>query len=295
MMKQKISLSLALLILFSLALAMPLVGNANDEWTCPKCSTVNTGNFCNNCGEKKPAVDKQSSGSSGEFKLFLKIEFEENFFFSTYDVDVYLNDKMIGEMSHGKSFEKNLTVPVGNYTIRFYEQGDKSVKGEAQFAVASDTKFSCEIHAKNDKIKIDDIEANGGKVDTRAVISEPNAINGVEATLLSVKESKGSSYGKPDAGNVYVLCEFDIFNDSGSELAISSLLSFEAYCDGYKYDSSLAAIMQVSQQLDGSLETGRRMKGGIGFEVPKDWEELEIIFKPDFWSDDQLVYVVQNK
>lgn len=27
-------------------------------WTCPKCGTVNTGNFCGNCGEKKPADGK---------------------------------------------------------------------------------------------------------------------------------------------------------------------------------------------------------------------------------------------
>lgn len=28
---------------------------ANAKWICPKCNTENTGNFCNNCGEKKPA------------------------------------------------------------------------------------------------------------------------------------------------------------------------------------------------------------------------------------------------
>ena len=26
----------------------------NGQWTCPKCGTVNTGNFCSSCGEKKP-------------------------------------------------------------------------------------------------------------------------------------------------------------------------------------------------------------------------------------------------
>lgn len=293
-MKKQISLLLALLMLFSLAFSMPFVGGAEDEWTCPECATVNTGNFCSNCGEKKPVAETLASGETGEFKLFLKIDFEENLFFSTYDVDVYLNDKMIGEMPHGKSFEKTLSVSAGNYTIRFYEQGDKSVKGEALFAVASDTKFSCEIHAKNDEIKIDGIQTNGGEVDTRAAAGKPNSINGIEATLLSVKESKGSSYSKPDAGNVYVLCEFEISNDSSSELAISSLLSFEAYCDGYKYDSSFGAIMEVSNQLDGSIDPGRKMKGGIGFEVPKNWKELEVIFKPDFWSNEKLTFITRN-
>lgn len=29
---------------------------AEDQWTCPKCGTKNTGNFCSNCGEKKPVA-----------------------------------------------------------------------------------------------------------------------------------------------------------------------------------------------------------------------------------------------
>lgn len=28
-----------------------------DSWTCPKCSTVNTGNFCSNCGTAKPVSE----------------------------------------------------------------------------------------------------------------------------------------------------------------------------------------------------------------------------------------------
>ena len=31
---------------------------AANGWTCPKCGTVNTGNFCGNCGEKKPDSGK---------------------------------------------------------------------------------------------------------------------------------------------------------------------------------------------------------------------------------------------
>ena len=37
--------------------AAPAAAPAADTWTC-KCGTVNTGKFCENCGEKKPeAVD----------------------------------------------------------------------------------------------------------------------------------------------------------------------------------------------------------------------------------------------
>ena len=38
--------------------AAPAPAPAQAGWTCPKCGTVNTGNFCGNCGEKKPGTDK---------------------------------------------------------------------------------------------------------------------------------------------------------------------------------------------------------------------------------------------
>jgi membrane protease subunit (stomatin/prohibitin family) len=37
--------------------AVPAAPAANG-WTCPKCGTVNSGNFCGNCGEKKPDSGK---------------------------------------------------------------------------------------------------------------------------------------------------------------------------------------------------------------------------------------------
>ena len=29
---------------------------AGNTWNCPQCGTVNTGNFCNNCGTKRPSA-----------------------------------------------------------------------------------------------------------------------------------------------------------------------------------------------------------------------------------------------
>ncbi|MBQ9328036.1 MAG: SPFH domain-containing protein [Solobacterium sp.] len=36
----------------------PAPATAAAGWTCPECGTVNTGNFCGQCGAKKPAVGK---------------------------------------------------------------------------------------------------------------------------------------------------------------------------------------------------------------------------------------------
>lgn len=36
-----------------------------NSWTCPKCGTMNTGNFCTNCGTKKPVNDKKHCPNCG--------------------------------------------------------------------------------------------------------------------------------------------------------------------------------------------------------------------------------------
>ena len=82
---------------------------------------------------------------------------------------------------------------------------------------------------------------------------ETAELNDVQVTLTGVTESKGSDYNKPTDGNIFVLAEFEIVNNSEKELAISSLISFDAYQDGYSTSLSLSALMENdSEHLDDS-------------------------------------------
>ncbi len=118
----------------------------------------------------------------------------------------------------------------------------------------------------------------------------------VAVTLVNVTESEGSSFNTPADGNIYVLCEFEIQNNSSKELTVSSLLSFEAYCDDYTCTYSLGALMEKGDknQLDGTVAAGKKLNGVIGYEVPTDWQELEIHFTPDVWVGKSMVFVATN-
>ena len=118
----------------------------------------------------------------------------------------------------------------------------------------------------------------------------------VVVTLVDVTKSTGSTYNKPADGNIYVLCEFEITNNSDEELNISSLLNFEAYCDDYSCDYSFGALLEKGDkgQLDGTVAAGKKMKGVIGYELSADWKELEVQFTPDILSDDKIVFVATN-
>lgn len=141
-------------------------------------------------------------------------------------------------------------------------------------------------------------KATETKTDDKTVfyVGETAELRGVQVTLVSVTESEGSAYNMPTEGNAFVLCEFEIVNDSDKEIAVSSLVSFEAYCDDYTCTFSLGALMEKNDknQLDGTVAAGKRFNGVVGYEVPTDWQELEVVFTPDFWSGKDITFVATN-
>lgn len=127
-------------------------------------------------------------------------------------------------------------------------------------------------------------------------VGETAELRGVRVTLVDATESDGSAFNVPTDGNVYVLCEFEIENQSDKEIAVSSMLSFEAYCDDYTCTFSLGALMEKGNknQLDGTVAPGKKFNGIVGYEVPADWQEIEIVFTPDFWSGKDITFVAVN-
>lgn len=127
-------------------------------------------------------------------------------------------------------------------------------------------------------------------------VGQSAELRDVAVSLVKVSESKGSDFNKPADGNVFVLCEFEIANNSDSEIAVSSMMSFEAYCDDYACTFSLSALLEKGNknQLDGTVASGKKFNGVIGYEVPADWKELEVHFTPDFWSGKDIVFVAGN-
>lgn len=131
---------------------------------------------------------------------------------------------------------------------------------------------------------------------TAFLVGETAELGDVQVTLKGVTESTGSAYNKPGDGNVFVICEFDIANNSNGEIAVSSMMSFDAYCDDYACTFSLSALMEKGSknQLDGTVAAGKKFSGVVGYEVPADWQELEINFTPDVWSGKNITFIATN-
>lgn len=112
-------------------------------------------------------------------------------------------------------------------------------------------------------------------------------LNDVVVTLVDISENNGGNYMVPQDGNIFIVCEFEIENNSDADIAVSSIMSFEAYVDDYSTQMNLTAMLSTGKtQLDGSVAPGKKMSGVIGYEAAADWQNLEIRFAPNFWSRD---------
>ena len=126
-------------------------------------------------------------------------------------------------------------------------------------------------------------------------VGEVADIKGIQVSLLGTTESKGSDFLTPDEGNIFILCEFEISNNSDKDISVSSIMSFEAYCDDYSVNQDILGLQapegKGKNQLDGSVAAGKKMNGIIAYQVPEDWKNLEIKFSPSFWSNKSATFI----
>lgn len=126
-------------------------------------------------------------------------------------------------------------------------------------------------------------------------LMETAEMNNVKVTMTNYNESNGSEWNSPSEGNVFVLIEFEIENNSDSDVAVSSVMSFNAYIDNYSASLSLGALMENnSTQLDGSIAPGMKMRGWIGYEAPTDWKNIEIHFTDNVWNNNKFEFLIQK-
>lgn len=126
-------------------------------------------------------------------------------------------------------------------------------------------------------------------------VGEAVSLNDVVVTLVGVTESAGANYMEAPDGKVFLICEFQIENNSDKDIAVSSMLSFEAYIDDYSTTIDLSAIVSADKpQLDGSIAAGKKMNGIVGYEADENWSEIEVRFTPDFWSSKEIVFTASK-
>lgn len=123
------------------------------KWKCSACGTENEGNFCSNCGAKRNS-EANENANEDKIRLDLNIAFEKNSYFSTYDVKLLIDDEWITTMRHGVDYAGTVYVTPGKHIIRFVEDGSYPSEGSTIIKIENSSVYRCEIHAKSDAIQI---------------------------------------------------------------------------------------------------------------------------------------------
>lgn len=98
-----------------------------------------------------------------------------------------------------------------------------------------------------------------------------------------------NQFSQPKKGYVFYRMEFEFENISHSDQTISSMLSWYCYADGYAVEQSYFE----DDQIDATLSPGKKAKGAVYFEVPKDAKEITLEYETDFWSEDKVEFIVK--
>jgi preprotein translocase subunit SecF len=119
----------------------------------------------------------------------------------------------------------------------------------------------------------------------------------VRATITRVEKSQGSQFNKPAEGNEFVLVYMTIENKSDKEIVVSSMLNFSAYVDDNAINEDLGAITvkEGNKTMDGKVAPGKKLSGVLGYQVPKGWGKLEIVYQPDVAADTKIKWVIENQ
>jgi len=94
--------------------------------------------------------------------LYLELTSVENWIFSTYDIDVYIDDQHIGTAENGKIIRNLYTANEGVYKLTAYKSGDQSIKGEYTLEFHDDTTFTADMYHTSSSISFKDDQKTAG-------------------------------------------------------------------------------------------------------------------------------------
>ena len=117
--------------------------------------------------------EKVTLSCSKKCDLYLDLTSASNLFLDTYDIDIYLNDELLGSVANGETFTKRVSVLEGNHEVIACKSGNNSVSAIKKIKVDNDITFKSKL-THGSSISFDDA-------------STTNGIVGAEITMIDVK------------------------------------------------------------------------------------------------------------
>lgn len=107
-------------------------------------------------------------------------------------------------------------------------------------------------------------------------------------TVNSTRVDTGNEFIKPDEGNIYYIIDVTVENTGDKSENVSSLMMFKLFdSDGYNYNITFGP--ETKGQVDGEIAAGRKLRGELVFEIPKEATGLELEIDPTLFGSGKII------
>ena len=166
----------------------------------------------------------------------------------------------------------------------------------AMFVFTSDdTNDTPKKVSSNEETQIQATENHSTETTTEEKVNEPFKVGDtVETEDLRITFLKAEpytdEYDEPAKGHEFYKFEFEFVNISDSDQYVSSW-DFNCYADGYDMES---AYSSEDKDLDATLSAGKKTKGVVCFEIPKDAKNISLEYETNYWSESKVCFEVKK-
>lgn len=133
------------------------------------------------------------------------------------------------------------------------------------------------------------IQATEEKVNEPFNVGDTVETEDLRITFLKA-EPYTDEYDDPAKGHEFYKFEFEFVNISDSDQYVSSW-DFNCYADGYDMES---AYSSEDKDLDATLSAGKKTKGVVCFEIPKDAKDISLEYETNYWSESKVCFEVKK-
>lgn len=155
------------------------------------------------CEGSSTTADHASSNQVQEetYQVSLTLESEENLLFSKYDVEVYLDEKLLGTIDHGAVGSFRTEVTKGQHTLMLIKENDSTVDGRVTLDVTGETALRYRFESQRKQIILEEVLEDQDEEITASTTTSGSSTNSQpsEVTeITSTEQTEASQEASPD-------------------------------------------------------------------------------------------------
>ena len=170
------------------------------------------------CQNEQSETNQEEEMQADKFTVQVEIACKENLLFSRYDVNIFIDDELLGTLEHGATDTYAAELIEGGHTLKAEKEDESDVDGTVEFEVSENTELSYQLSLSSDQIEIEKIEPEQDAPQNEEKANEESA-----AKIKDTEENKDDAEEVLNVDNCEELAVLlslkDEFNPSIAEFA----------------------------------------------------------------------------